>query len=113
MHNFIAFISHDCFIVPYDSCTGDYAVRRTEWCTDIPAAVRAGVRKMAHDDEPIIEGYSLLHHRLRICRNSKFTSIRRQEFGLDLGLAGKISVHASGMASPISFQELPEQIGHQ
>ena len=31
-------------------------VKHTEWCTDIPAAVPAGVRKMAHDDEPIMGG---------------------------------------------------------
>ena len=113
MHNFSAFISHDCFIVPYGSCTGHRTVKYTERCTGIPAAVPAGVRKMAHDDGPIIEGYSLLHHRLRICRNSKFTSIRRQEFGLDLGLAGKISVHASHMASRMLFHGVPVMIGHQ
>ena len=33
---------------------GHRTVKHTEWCTDIPAAVPAGVRKLAHDDEPIM-----------------------------------------------------------
>jgi hypothetical protein len=103
MHNFIVFISHDCFIAPYGRYTGHRTVKHTEWCTDIPAAVPAGVRKMAHDDDPIMGGYSLQHHGLRICSFCKFTPIRRREFGSDFGLAGKNSVHASGMASPIVF----------
>ena len=54
MHNFSAFISHDCFITPYGRYTGHRTVKHTECCTDIAVAVPAGVRKMAHDDEPII-----------------------------------------------------------
>ena len=55
MHNFSAFISHDCFIAPYGRYTGHRTGRYTERCTDIPAAVPVSVRKRAHDDEPIIE----------------------------------------------------------
>jgi hypothetical protein len=58
-------------------------------------------------------GYSLPNHRLKICRNCKFTPIRRQEFGWDFGLAGKISVHASDMASHMLFHGVPVMIEHQ
>ena len=54
MHNFSAFISLDCFIAPYGRYTVHSTGRCTEWCTDIPVAVPAGVRKIADDDKPII-----------------------------------------------------------
>ena len=79
----------------------------------IPAAVPAGVRKMAHDDEPIIGDYSLPNHRLRICRNCKFTPTRQREFGSDSRLAAKNSVQASDMASHMLFHVVPVMIGHQ
>ena len=78
----------------------------------MPAVVTAGVRKMAHDEATIIRelltaiSWAGNLHKLQIYTDSPM------EFGLDSRLAGKISVHTSGMASPILFHEIPEQIGH-
>ena len=53
-------MNHNAFLPApcdrYGWYTGYRTVKHTEWCTDIPAAVPAGVRKTAHDDEPIMGG---------------------------------------------------------
>ena len=50
-HN--AFLHEPCY--QYGRYTEHRTVKHTERYTDMPAAVPAGVRKLAHDDEPIIE----------------------------------------------------------
>lgn len=50
-HN--AFLHEPCD--QYGRYTEHRTVKHTERYTDMPAAVPAGVRKLAHDDEPIIE----------------------------------------------------------
>ena len=73
----------------------------------------AGVLKMAHDEAAIIRelltaiSWAKNLHKLQIYTDSPMES------DPDSRPAGKISLHASDMASQISFHEISETFGHK
>ena len=79
----------------------------------MPAAVTAGVRKMAHDEAAIIRelltaiSWAGNLHKLQIYTNSPMES------DPDSRPAGKISLHTSDMASHMLFHGVPIMIVHQ
>ena len=79
----------------------------------MPAAVPAGVRKLAHDDEHIIEKLFTATSRAENLHKLQIYTDSQMESDPDSRPAGKISLHASDMASQISFHEISETFGHK